>query len=69
MAAAPKLTIRLTAARSSSGISVRTTGIYAGLSVNDIDFDLLNQPVQPTTSSKALWTAVLAAVQAHIATL
>ena len=69
MAASPKLTVRVGQARSSSDISVTTTGVYAGTSVNTITFDLINQPVQPNASAKVFWTAVLTAVQAHLATL
>ena len=69
MAAPSKLTVRVNSARSSSDISVSTTGTYAGTAVNTIAFQLINQPVQPNASAKVFWTAVLAAVQAHIATL
>lgn len=69
MAAASKFTIRVNSARSSSDISVSTTGVYAGTPVNTITFQLINQPVQPNASAKVFWTAVLTAVQAHLATL
>lgn len=69
MATPSKFTIRVGQARSSSDISVSTTGTYAGTAVNTITFQLINQPVQPNASAKVFWTAVLAAVQAHLATL
>jgi len=69
MATPSKLTIRVRSARTSSDVSVTTAGTYNGLAVNTVTFDLQNQPVQPTTSAKAFWLAVLAAVQAELNTL
>lgn len=69
MAAPSKFTIRVRSARTSSDISVSTTGTYNGLAVNTITFDLPLSPVQPTTSAKAFWLSVLAAVQAELNTL
>ena len=69
MASQAKLTVRVTSARTSSDISVSTTGTYAGLAANTISFDLPSAAVQPTITAKAFWTSVLAAVQAQLATL
>lgn len=69
MATPSKLTIRVRSARTSSDISVSTTGVYAGLAVNTITFDLPLSPVQPTTSAKVFWQSVLTAVQAQLATM
>lgn len=66
MAAASKFTIRVRSARTSSDISVSTTGTYNGLSVNTITFDLPLEPVQPTASAKVFWLSVLAAVQTQL---
>lgn len=69
MATPSKLTIRVRSARTSSDISVSTTGQYNGLAVNTVTFDLPLSPVQPTSSAKAFWLSVLAAVQAELNTL
>lgn len=69
MATPSKFTIRVRSARTSSDISVSTTGRYLGLDVNTITFDLPLAPVQPTVDAKTFWTSVLTAVQAHLATL
>lgn len=69
MSAPAKFTIRVRSARTTSDISVSTTGIYNGLQVNTISFDLPTAAVQPTLDAKTFWTSVLTAVQAHLATL
>lgn len=69
MADTAKMTLYVTGARTSSTVKVRTTGRYASLQVNGLDIDLLNQPLFPTTDDTTFWKAVLAAVQARLATL
>ena len=62
-----KLTIRVSAQRGASTISYSTNGRYVSLSVNDVRDELLRQPIQPTSGSKAFWGSVLALVVADIA--
>ncbi len=66
MASQSKFTIRVTAARGSSGISYSTSGRYVNLTTNTVRDDLTRQPIQPTTSEKAFWLSVLAAVTADV---
>lgn len=62
-----KLTIRLTSNRGSTTIQYSTTGRYVSLPVNDITDNMLLQPIQPSSGSKAFWNSVVALVAADIA--
>lgn len=63
------MTIRVTSARGSSTVQFSTTGRYVSLTTAGITEQLLQQPIQPTTSNKAFWLSVLALVQAELNTL
>lgn len=69
MATPAKMTIRVTSARGSSGVSIRTAGQYLRLPANTISTDLLGQAVQPTASAKAFWLSVVAEVTTYLNTL
>lgn len=69
MANQAKMTIRVTAARGSSTVQFSTTGRYVSLTTAGITEQLLQQPIQPSTSNKAFWLSVLALVQAELNTL
>jgi hypothetical protein len=69
MANQAKITIRVTSARGSSGISYSTSGRYVSLPTNGISDDLMQQPIQPTSSAKAFWQSVIAVVAADLAAL
>lgn len=67
MASQAKLTIRVGSTRSGSTIEFSTAGRYVSTPVNDLGEVLSSQAIQPTSSSKAFWTSVLAVVQAAVA--
>lgn len=69
MATPTKLTVRVSSSRSASVVKVSTAGQYMSTSMNTITIDATGQPIFTTSSPKAFWTAVLAAVQAEIAAL
>lgn len=69
MATPAKMTIRVTSARGSSTVTIRTAGKYLSLATNAVSTDLLAQPVQPTASDKAFWLSVVAEVTTYLNTL
>jgi len=69
MADQAKMTIRVVGTRAGSSVQFSTAGRYKGLVTAGTTVDMPMQAVQPTSSSKAFWTSVLALVEAKIATL
>jgi len=66
MAQATKFTVRVTPSRRATTISWRATGRFGRLSMARYTHKLINQPIPPTTSHQAFWSAVLTAVQGDL---
>ena len=66
MASKAELVIRVYSARGSSKISYTTKGRYVSLTTSGLADDLLQQPIQPTSSVMAFWLSVLALVTADV---
>jgi hypothetical protein len=66
MASQAKITIRVTASRGASTVSVSSNGRYVSLNTAGYQRQLLAQPIQPTASLSAFWLAVLASVVADL---
>lgn len=69
MAQQAKLTVRVTAARSTSTIMISSTGRYGRLTTGGIHITAPLQPLQPTADVVAFWTSVLVLVQAQLTAL
>lgn len=66
MAKGAKISIRVQQGRSAMTISYWTNGLIARLTANDVRNVVVNQPLLPTTGSKAFWEAVLTVVNTDI---
>ena len=66
MASTAKIVIRVGSARGSSSVSYATKGRYVSFAVNGYERQLLDQPIQPTSSESAFWLSVLNAVVADL---
>lgn len=67
MANQASITVRVTAARGSSTISYTTKGRYVSFTTSGYQRQLLQEPVQPTSSLDAFWASVLNEVLADMA--
>lgn len=69
MAATSKLVISVDSSRGASTITYSSKGRYVSFPTNGLAETLTGQPIMPTTSLEAFWTAVLAIVQTSITAL
>jgi hypothetical protein len=64
-----KITIRVTAARTTSTVAISTTGRYARLTTGGISITAPGQAMQPTADAKTFWLSVLDLVEAQLTAL
>lgn len=69
MADQSKMTIRVSAARNTTTLSLRSAGRYKGLVTNTVKVDLLRQPTFTSANELTYWHAVLNAALAEIIAL
>lgn len=66
MASKAEIVVRVTSSRGRSTISYTSKGRYVSFTTSGYSRQLLEQPIQPTSSLSAFWLAVLGAVVADI---
>jgi hypothetical protein len=69
MATTAKLTVFVTSSRGKSVVRIGTTGKYVSTPVNTIEITVPNAPLMTTSSTGAFWRAVMAIVDAQLATV
>jgi hypothetical protein len=69
MATTAKIVITVTSSRGASKVTYATKGRYVSFTTAGLTADLLQQPIQPTTSLPVFWLSVLAIVQANLTAL
>jgi hypothetical protein len=66
MAPRAELRITVTSSRNASTIRIRSVGSYRGLTTNQENVGLVDQPLFGTASEEAFWTSVLAVVAPNV---
>lgn len=66
MASRARLTITVTKSQTSTNVTIRSSGKYAGLITNEEAANLTGLPLMTTASESAFWTAILPYVQSNV---